>query len=209
MALFSVIDLEAVINDNVLFEGLSFSLNPGSILQVEGSNGSGKTTLLRQLIGMSVPDHGDIQWDGQSIYQDKLRYYDQMVYMGHKNAIKADLSLIENLNYAFINVRNDKKSDTVLESLGLLELRDNLAKSLSAGQKRRLAMARLLLSEAILWILDEPFTSIDVNGIAILHQCFIEHINNGGMIILTSHHAIDMGNINISRVKLNYTSHAV
>ncbi len=191
--LFSAENLECIRNDRLLFSHLDFSLDPGEILHVEGENGSGKTSLLRILCGLSPPASGEIYWQGESVRKNRGRFLEKLAYIGHQAGIKGDLTPLENLALVLKLHPADGEPDLseVLIHVGLQGHEDVPARTLSAGQRQRIALARLLLQKAVLWILDEPFTSLDVNGRAWLQDLLDRHLKKGGMIILTAHHLLE------------------
>jgi heme exporter protein A len=190
--------------DNVLFHGLSFRLLDGGLIQIEGENGSGKTTLLRTLCGFIEPEEGDILWNGKKIQDEAADYRGDLNYIGHNNGIKAGLTCIENLKLACSLSRKliSTDLDQVLDEYGLNGYQDSYTYSLSAGQRRRLALARLSLRGTKLWVLDEPFTSLDEKGKRLMMGIFKKHLNSGGMIIMTSHDLIKWEDIDPIRIGL-------
>jgi len=161
------------------------------MLHIEGKNGSGKTSLLRILTGLSRPETGEVLFNGESIESLAGEYYEQINYVGHHDGIKRDLTCVENLRMAqAIAKPKNIELDDALKKVNLYAYGDNLASTLSAGQKRRLALARLVVTEAPLWIMDEPFTSLDTASIALFEGLFLEHLEQGGIITMTSHHAL-------------------
>jgi len=191
----AVVDLECFRGDQLLFSGLNFKLGPSQYLQIEGANGSGKTSLLRLLAALSLPNAGEVRWRGLDIQTQRSRYFAEMAYLGHLLGIKGDLTPFENLkvSMALGGLRCDE-SDLygALEQTGLEGREDMPARSLSAGQKQRIALARLLVRPAALWILDEPFTALDVSGVALVTRLIEEHLASGGMAVMTSHQAIEV-----------------
>lgn len=185
-------DLSCIRDDRVLFKHLSFQLEAGQALQIEGPNGSGKTTLLRILCGLTLPSAGEVLWEGQPIEENRTDYMAAMDFIGHAHGIKSELSPLENLQVAMAmaNTRTDRSLYEVLEQVGLRGFEDVPAITLSAGQCRRVALGRLLLSQSRLWILDEPFTALDVHGQAQIETMLVNHVERGGMVILTSHHPL-------------------
>lgn len=173
-------------DERTLFSGLSFTLNAGEWVQITGSNGAGKTTLLRLLTGLSRPDAGDVLWQGQPLHQVRDSYHQNLLWIGHQPGIKTRLTALENLHF----YHRDGDTAQCLEALaqaGLAGFEDIPVNQLSAGQQRRVALARLWLTRATLWILDEPFTAIDVNGVDRLTQRMAQHTEQGGIVILTTH----------------------
>ena len=197
-------DLTCVKDDRVLFENLNLSLSAGQMLLVEGKNGSGKTSLLRILTGLNLPESGDVLWLGKPISEVGPDYYEQVNYIGHHDGIKRDLTCLENLRLVqAMGKPLPVKLDDALDKVNLYRFGDNFVATLSAGQKRRLAMARLVVTEAKLWIMDEPFTSLDKASMAMFQQMFEQHLDNGGVIVMTSHHDIEMSNSDVVRLNLS------
>ncbi|MBL6986288.1 MAG: cytochrome c biogenesis heme-transporting ATPase CcmA [Methylobacter sp.] len=194
--------LSCIRDDRVLFEELSFELVSGQILLLEGKNGSGKTSLLRILCGFREPDSGAIYWCGDEIKES--RFHAQMAYVGHLDGIKKELTVFENLKISLaLSSVGRYPIDEALAKVHLGGYDDTPVQALSAGQKRRLSLARLLITENVLWILDEPFTSLDKQGIALIESLMTEHCANGGMIVLTSHHDIDLPEVDVQRIHLS------
>lgn len=182
-------------NNQILFTDIQFTLNAGELLQVRGSNGSGKSTMLRILAGYIEPVRGEILWNENSIFEYQDFYQQNVSYLGHQNGIKPYLTVKENLNLSAALANNKVKKITlenVLEKIHLQNLANTAAMQLSAGQKRRLALARLLLNPTTLWILDEPMTSLDAQGQTLLSQLLEKHLKNGGMGILATHHDLPL-----------------
>lgn len=194
--------LSCIRDDRVLFEQLAFELASGQVLLLEGKNGSGKTSLLRILCGFREPDAGEIRWCGDAVKDSQ--FYAQMAYVGHLDGIKKELTVLENLRMSLALSSAGKYSiDQALAKVHLTGYDDILVQALSAGQKRRLSLARLLITENVLWILDEPFTSLDKQGIALIETLMTEHCANGGMIVLTSHHDIALHDVDVQRINLS------
>ncbi len=187
--LLSVENLAFERDDSCLFSGVNFSVYPGDVLQIEGANGSGKTTLLRLLTGSLQPSAGDIRYLGQALSACRYDYLSDMLYIGHQPAVKLNLSAEENLRWmvATSAQSNNISITDALTQVGLAGYSDIPCYALSAGQHRRVALARLLISQARLWYLDEPFTSIDKQGMAFLQSCLQQHVADGGAVILSTH----------------------
>ena len=187
--------LECVRGGRRLFDSLSFSVEPGEMLEVSGANGSGKTSLLRMLCGLLPPVAGEILWQGENIQTLKEEYLRELAYLGHANGIKTELSALENLRIAggLAGVRpGEEKITAALERMGLEGSEERPAKTLSQGQQRRLALARLLVGETALWILDEPLTALDSAAVGLVQSVLGEHLEGGGMAVLTTHQPLDV-----------------
>lgn len=188
--------LRCIRGTQTLFSDLSLQLSPGQWLYVQGENGAGKTSLLRILAGLALPAEGTVTWQGTPIGQQRSTYHADMLYLGHHASLKEDLTLTENLRglMAMDGLKvTDPAIRDALTRMGLAKRQHLPARVLSAGQKRRGLLARLLLRPAKLWILDEPFNALDVNAIADLQDCLKAHLAEGGMIVLTSHQTPDLG----------------
>lgn len=191
-------------NEQVLFTGLNLSLSPQNVLFLEGENGSGKTSLLRILCGFRLPDEGEIHWNNEAT-SSMLEYFQNISYVGHKNGIKDELTVEENLNLMrSMATASEIKTDEVLKQIGLFKKADVLSRQLSAGQKRKLALARLMMTNNSFWVLDEPFTSLDTASVRFFEALIKKHIERGGMLILTSHHEIDLSGLSVSRFNLSH-----
>lgn len=191
-------------DERTLFSGLSFTLNAGEWVQITGSNGAGKTTLLRLLTGLSRPDAGEVLWQGQPLHQVRDSYHQNLLWIGHQPGIKTRLTALENLHF----YHRDGDTAQCLEALaqaGLAGFEDIPVNQLSAGQQRRVALARLWLTRATLWILDEPFTAIDVNGVDRLTQRMAQHTEQGGIVILTTRQPLNVAESKIRRISLTQT----
>jgi heme exporter protein A len=191
----SVDRLSCARGDRMLFQDLSFDLEPGDLLHLKGHNGSGKTTLLRALAGLLMPEAGEIRWQGRPIRRLREEYTRHLLFLGHLNGIKGDLTAAENLRFAasLDGFRLDEtRAWQILSKIGLRGHEDLPTKYLSQGQKRRVALARLFANDARLWILDEPFTALDVDAVAQLQDLIREHIDDGGIAVLTTHQAVEL-----------------
>ncbi len=188
-------DLECTRDDRLLFNGLSFSLGSGEVLQIEGPNGSGKTSLLRILSGLRHADNGAVKWQSDEIRHAREDYYASMVYIGHLPCIKNDLTTLENIR-VLLDTRSQSVSsvrvEQALASVGLAGFEDAAGKALSSGQRRRVLLAFLLLADARLWILDEPLTALDVKGVDLVESMILEHREQGGSVIFTTHHGMQL-----------------
>ena len=186
-------DLSCSRNDRLLFEHLDFALEAGQMLVVEGPNGCGKTSLLRILTGLRLADSGELLWRGEQIDRVAGDYFEQVAYVGHHDGVKHELSCLENLRLArAMGAPSEVDLDDVLEQVNLYAYGETEVGSLSAGQKRRLALARLLATRSMLWILDEPFTSLDKASMSMFESLFERHLEADGLIVMTSHHDISL-----------------
>lgn len=177
-------------DNRLLFTDLSIELLPGQLLQIEGANGSGKTTLLRVLAGLSSDYLGDICWRGEKLARVYADFRLSTFYFGHKPAVKHELTPVENMHWR-AGLRNEVRSEQqirkALDQVDLAGFEEVPCGHLSAGQQRRVALADLSVTDARLWILDEPFTAIDVHGVAWLESVLLRHINDDGIVVITSH----------------------
>jgi len=181
-------------DERVLFSGLDISLHDGELMQVLGSNGSGKTTLLRILCGLNDSYEGDIFWCGQHISEQRELFLTSMLYMGHRVGVSRILTPRENLHWSasLHHPVGNSVIEAALTRLGLRAYEDIPCRNLSAGQQQRVSLARLLISPARLWILDEPFTTLDVYGVRDLELLLAEHIARGGAALVTTHHKLNV-----------------
>ena len=176
--------------ERLLFRNLDFELGHGEALLVQGGNGRGKTSLLRILCGLSVPVAGVVRWRGRPIIKAHEQYGREMAYIGHANGIKDDLTPMENLRIAAAldgRVLDDATAMAALAQVGLSRCLDLPARVLSFGQRRRVALAGLMTAGALLWILDEPLTGLDVHGVEMVEQMIRDHVVAGGLAIMTTH----------------------
>jgi heme exporter protein A len=188
-------DLACERGGKTLFEGLNLSVSPGQSLHLQGDNGSGKTSLLRLLCGLAVPLVGQVLWAGQPTTQAREDFLRDMLYLGHALALKEGLSALENLHFAAALSGQPWVPDAAVQALYQMGLRgrEHLPlQILSQGQKRRVALARLGLSPARLWLLDEPFVALDSAACAVLQGLMQTHVARGGMVVFTSHQAVNL-----------------
>lgn len=202
-----VIDLECTRGDRRLFSGLSFELGEGELLHLHGHNGSGKTTLMRTVCGLITPTGGEVHWAGENVRRLRDEFARELVYIGHKNAIKADLTGTENLQIACrldgLPV-TEKQAWDALERIGLRGHEDLPARVLSQGQQKRVALARLLLNPSPLWILDEPFTALDKAAVTLLQSVIQSHVDAGGMVMLTTHQEVALTSGQVKQLRLGW-----
>lgn len=200
-------NLSCVRGDRRLFRGIAFSLEPGELLYLHGHNGSGKTTLLRTLCGLILPDEGEVLWHGENIRGLREEFSKHLLYLGHKNGIKGDLTAQENLLISSIldGYPVDAGSAwNALERLGLDGHEDLPAKVLSQGQHRRVALARLLVNQASLWVLDEPFSALDKGAVSLLQAVIRAHLDQGGMVVLTTHQEVPLTSGHSKQLELGW-----
>ena len=203
-------DLTIERNDTFLFRGMNCTLESGDLLAVYGENGSGKSTLLRMLAGYIRPETGSILWCGQNIFQLAGDYITQLNYLGHQNAIKLHLTAFENLALQTTLFNLEIQSSQLKNYLQAFQLEQHeniLAMHLSAGQKRRLALLRLVLNPKPLWILDEPVTALDKSGKELFNRLLRAHLEKGGMAIVATHDILDIENIKTLDLTVRDESH--
>ncbi len=192
--------LRCVRGERELFTDLHLRVESGNCLHVRGENGVGKTSLLRLLTGLSKPESGEVLWCNQSIALDPITYHRELLFLGHRDALKEDLTALENLQmYAALDdvSLSQEKALATLWRFGLRG-RENLpVNCLSAGQKRRVLMARMLTRQAKLWILDEPFNALDIQAVHELQNLIAEHRATGGLVVLTSHQEVSIPNVEV------------
>lgn len=191
--------------DRLLFENLDFQISAGELLLIEGHNGCGKTTLLKTLATLRHPDNGYVSWKGNSTLKLGDEFRSELTWLGHHNGIKLDLTAFENLKVSCaLNgvVVSDDEVLQALDDMGLFGYDELPVRSLSQGQKRRTALAALLLSQSTLWILDEPFSALDVKAVDFLQNTISKHIDKGGLVILTTHQEVELTTGNVNRLQL-------
>ncbi|WP_158156759.1 cytochrome c biogenesis heme-transporting ATPase CcmA [Vibrio alginolyticus] len=200
-----VSNLTAIRDDRVLFENLQFEIKPGELVQIEGRNGTGKTTLLRIVTGLGDREEGVIKWKGEEVEKSRDVFHQDLLFLGHQTGVKRELTALENLRF-YQSIQNNRSSDEeifiALTQVGLAGREDVPVAQLSAGQQRRVALARLWLSKQILWILDEPLTAIDKQGVKVLESLFASHADNGGIVVLTTHQDMFADSPKLRKIKL-------
>lgn len=187
-----------------LLRGVSFALYSGELLQVVGPNGVGKTSLLRCVAGLLPTEQGDIVWQGRQLPDGRDEFHRELAYLAHVNGLKTDLTALENLRFG-VSIRRAVATEELRETLRLLHVEscaDLPVRALSAGQKRRVALARVMLTRAPLWILDEPITNLDKAGIALFEARIAEHMRAGGMILTAAHQLLLQGQPGVRTLEL-------
>jgi heme exporter protein A len=177
-----------------VLRGISAQVAGGQCLQVTGANGSGKTTLLRALCGLVPLETGRICWRGNDVAADWAAYHSELTYLGHDNALKAELSAAENLHYAAALRRRVRPQQitAALQRTGMTDSAAQLVRTMSAGQRRRVALARLTLTGGALWLLDEPASNLDARGQGLLLELIGEHLGAGGAAVVATHQRLDL-----------------
>ena len=180
--------------DRHVLKGVSAQLRPMDLLHISGPNGTGKTTLLRVVSGLLRPEQGSVSWLGQPIATARAEYQAALAYASHEPALKADLTALENLSFSVGLKRRVTRQDllTALERTGVAACADLPARVLSAGQRRRVVMARILAMGASIWLLDEPYTNLDAAGTALLSALLQAHIESGGLALVVAHHELSV-----------------
>ncbi|WP_374277384.1 cytochrome c biogenesis heme-transporting ATPase CcmA [Azonexus sp.] len=199
-------NLECVRGERRLFAGLGFRLEAGELLYLQGRNGAGKTSLLRMIIGLLPPETGEIRWKGEPIRRAGESFRADLCYLGHLNAIKEELTPLENLLAAARLAGEDLSEDDALDALeqvGLAGREDLACKYLSQGQKRRVALARLVKERRPLWVLDEPFVALDIAAVDWLAGLISAHLQRGGLAVMTTHQRVDIPAGTIRELRLS------
>lgn len=204
-AMLDVRELHLWRGERHLLRGVSFALNAGELLQVVGPNGVGKTSLLRCAAGLLPPESGEIRWRGAPVAAHRDTYQQQFAYLAHVNALKADLTALENLHFG-VRLRRQVATSVLRDTLERMQIghcADLPVRSLSAGQKRRVALARIFLTQAPLWILDEPVTNLDAAGIELFERSMSGHLAGGGMILTAAHLLLLQGRPGVRTLELH------
>lgn len=185
--------LTLIRGDRCLFQNLEFTLASGELLMVEGPNGSGKTSLLRAIAGLIDPDEGMVRWNNTNVKNNRQSFHAALVWMGHRPGFKGDLTLIENLRFeAGLRSMTMATVKHRLARLGVATLTEIPFRALSAGQQRRVALARMCLADAPLWLMDEPFTNMDTEGQQLVVEVLREHLQEGGLCVMATHQRFDL-----------------
>jgi heme exporter protein A len=194
MSLLSADNLHLWRGELHVLRGLSLRIDPGACLQVTGANGVGKSSLLRALCGLLPLEQGQISWRGQNVRHDRSAYHRDLAYLAHGTGLKADLSAIENLQFSagLRRALDTKQIAAALERVGMGPQRARLARQMSAGQQRRVALARVLLCDCALWILDEPTANLDGRGQGLFAELLQEHLQAGGLALIATHQPLNL-----------------
>ena len=197
--------LGCVRGDRRLFSGLDLSVSPGTYIQLTGPNGSGKTSLLRILCGLLAPAEGEVKWEGANIRSLGEEFYTSVTYLGHRHGVKDELSAIENVRItnALNGVSVSKeRAEEVLGQMGLADRESLPARLLSEGQRRRVGLARLLVCNTRLWLLDEVLTSLDKRAVLLVRSLIENHIAGGGIAIVATHQELELSAGRTKRLEL-------
>jgi len=199
------INLTCVRGERLLFRDVNFALAPGGLLELRGPNGCGKTSLLRILCGLATPAEGEVRWKGTNTRTLREEYFGSLAYVAHLNGVKDELTALENL-LAARRVAGDEitreEGEARLERAGLINQRHLATRVLSAGQRRRLALARLLTSRAKLWLLDEVLTSLDDSGVDLVRKLIREHLADDGLAVVATHQELGLSPPGLQRINL-------
>lgn len=201
-----VINLGCLRGDRQLFKDLNFSAQAGELIELRGANGSGKTSLLRILCGLATPAAGEVRWQGKNIRSLGEEYHRDVAYLAHQNGMKDEFSAIENLRISSAvngHALGRDQAQQILGRIGLSRQSNLPSRSLSAGQRRRLALARLLTTEATVWMLDEVLTSLDDAAVKLSGEFIDEHLRNGGIAIIATHQELNLSAPRVQRIELS------
>jgi heme exporter protein A len=196
--------LECIRQDIILFQDVNFKLHSGDLLQIDGLNGSGKSSLLRILAGLMQQNIGEIIWQGKEISSCRYDYQQEICYIGHLNGVKDALTALENLKVmvSLAGSKSELPLSNAMDQVELAGMESIPLSRMSAGQKRRVALARLLVTKAAIWLLDEPFTSLDASGKLVIERVIVEHCARGGIIIFSTHQPMEIEGCSIMHIHL-------
>ena len=195
-------NLTLIRGERCLFQGLSFAQESGGLLLLEGRNGCGKTSLMRAIAGMLSLETGQVFWDDTPVEKQRQEFHGALVWLAHRTGLKGDLTLVENLGFeGSLRAQSSIDAESVYERLGISRLKKLILRSLSAGQQRRVALARMLLADVPLWFMDEPFTNLDREGRALVIELVEEHLAKGGMCVMAAHQDVEL-RAPVTRVKI-------
>ena len=186
-------------DNRILFEDLNFAAHRGQVIQIKGSNGSGKTTLLRILCGLNEGFRGSLTWFNKPIQDHWEEVHSSLIYMGHRVGVNKILTPVENLRWSvgLSTSVTDEQINDALGDMGLRGFEDSQCFTLSAGQQQRVSLSRLLLNNGLLWVLDEPFTTLDQEGVKLLERLLSQHAKKGGVVLVTTHHELFVPNLTV------------
>ena len=195
-------NLTLIRGERCLFEGLDFALNSGEMLLLEGRNGCGKTSLMRAIAGMLSLETGEVFWNDVPVLKQRQTFHGALVWLAHRTGLKGDLNMLENLHFEqSLRPQSAGDQEVVYARLGIERLRRLPLRSLSAGQQRRVALARMLLADVPLWLMDEPFTNLDREGRQLVMTLAEEHLAAGGMCVMAAHQDVEI-NAPVTKIRL-------
>lgn len=195
-------DLMVIRGERCLFQGLEFALNAGELLLLEGQNGSGKTSLLRAIAGLLPPETGAVLWNDEPILHQRQTFHGNIAWLSHNTGLKADLTPVENLRFEMsLRPQANVDGEALFARLGIDKLKRLPLRSLSAGQQRRVALARLVMADVPLWLMDEPFTNLDQDGRQLVVDVTDEHLAAGGLCVMAAHQTVEL-KATVQRVSL-------
>ncbi len=186
-------NLTLIRGERCLFEDLDFALESGGLLLLEGRNGCGKTSLMRAIAGMLSLESGEIFWNDVPVRKQRQTFHGALVWLAHRTGLKGDLNMVENLGFErTLRRQSERDPEEVYERLGIERLRKLPLRSLSAGQQRRVALARMLLADVPLWLMDEPFTNLDREGRKLVMELVEQHLGTGGLCVMAAHQDVEI-----------------